>query len=307
MNKYFKMFDNIEELETDLISIIKDNNIEISNILENEIILQLKVLARNDNLVKINLQKVEINEKDKISILFEKYEELKESNNIKDNKILGLENKIKSLENDLNEFKNIFTKFKEEVNHNFKQIENNNNNNDIFSKILKNSNIFEKKEEIELLLNNIQNSNNLKMIYNSEIDGENEEKLLDAYTMKNDLIILVKTRKSKRFGGYAHECFEKERFNKEDIKAFLFNLDKKKIYVSNNKLYTIWRGGNTYDSINFGTGTDLKIFHKFLGKECKTYQHSCNYNYNDEDYALNGEESFSISFLEIYKVLFKGV
>ena len=72
-------------------------------------------------------------------------------------------------------------------------------------------------------------------------------------------------------------------------------------------MYTIWRGGNTYDSINFGAGTDLKIFHKFLGKECKTYQKSYNYNYNDEDYALNGEESFNISFLEIYKVLFKGV
>ena len=51
------------------------------------------------------------------------------------------------------------------------------------------------------------------MIYNSQLDGENEEKLFETYTMKNDLIILVKTKKSKRFGGYAHEYFEKGNFN----------------------------------------------------------------------------------------------
>lgn len=58
---------------------------------------------------------------------------------------------------------------------------------------------------------------------------------------------------------------------------------------------------NTYDSINFGSGTDLKIFHKFLSEECKTYQVDANYYYNDEEYALNGEQNFNISFLEIYR------
>ena len=82
-----------------------------------------------------------------------------------------------------------------------------------------------------------------------------------------------------------------------DNKEFLFNLDKNKIYPFNNEEFTIWRGSNTYNSINFGTGTDLKIFHQFLRKECKTYQHSLNCNDNDEKYALNGEESFNISFL----------
>ena len=66
------------------------------------------------------------------------------------------------------------------------------------------------------------------MIYNSELDGNNKEKILDAYTMKNELIILVKTKKSKRFGGYAHQYFEKQESRK---KAFLFNLNKKEIYI----------------------------------------------------------------------------
>ena len=169
-------------------------------------------MARNDNIVKLNLNKVEIDEKDKIGILFGKYEELKKSNDLKDKKIIVLENKIKSLENDLNEFKNILNKFKEDIIQNIKKIENNNNDDDI-GKILKNSKFFEKKEEIELLLNSIPKYKNLKMIYNSQLDGENEEKLFETYTMKNDLIILVKTKKSKRFEGYAHEYFEKGNFN----------------------------------------------------------------------------------------------
>ena len=40
LNKYFKMFDNINELENDLIDINKENNIEIANVSKNEIILQ---------------------------------------------------------------------------------------------------------------------------------------------------------------------------------------------------------------------------------------------------------------------------
>lgn len=39
LNKYFKMFDNINELENDLIAINKENNIEIANVSKNEIIL----------------------------------------------------------------------------------------------------------------------------------------------------------------------------------------------------------------------------------------------------------------------------
>ena len=144
----------------------------------------------------------------------------------------------------------------------------------------------------------------MKLLYDSEIEGENEEKLLNTYTDKNDLIILVKTNKYKRFGGYAHEYFEKNNFRKNDMKAFLFNLDKKEIYKSINKksVFSIWRGPNTIDSINFGSGTDLKIFHKFFSKECQTNQMSYEYDYKNEQYALNGERYFKISYLEIYQV-----
>ena len=82
---------------------------------------------------------------------------------------------------------------------------------------------------------------------------------------------------------------------KENIGAFLTSINKE----SNT---SIWRGDNTFDSINFGTGTDLKIFHKFFSKECQTNQMSYEYDYKNEQYALNGERYFKISYLEIYQV-----
>jgi len=354
INKYFKMFEKLNELQDDLLEIIKDNNIEIINVSKDEIIITLKVSLKNDNIIKLKLQKISIDDRDKINFLLEEFKELKQSSEIKEKiaelennisiiskelneknkkieflennlikqnseikdkkkKIEELENKISTISNELdnknkridsleinlNEFKNIFNLFKEEIN---KKIDIASSK---FGNALKSSKIFETNDEIELLLSNIPfKAKNLKLLYDSKIEGENEEKLLNTYTGKNDLIVLIKTNKSKRFGGYAHECFEKKNFEKNDMKAFLFNLDKKEIYKSNNKnsTFSIWRGFNNNNSINFGTGTDLKIFHKFFSKECATYQTSNDYDYKNEKFALNGEEYFNISYLEIYKV-----
>ena len=140
------------------------------------------------------------------------------------------------------------------------------------------------------------------MIFNYKIDGINEEKILNAYTEKNGIIIIVKTNEKKRFGGYAYESFEKKYFEKSDKCAFLFNLDKQKVYKSNGNNRTIWRSKYTEDSINFGGGVDLKIFHNYLNNEGKIYQ-DIDFDYSNENMVLNGKESFTVSFLEIYQVI----
>ena len=195
MNKYFKMFDDLNELENDLINTIKENNIEITNIIEKEILINIKVLARNNNIVTIKLKQAEINEKDKINILFQKIEELEKDNEIKDKKIIELENKISniskiiddknkkilSLEKEISGTKSNLNKFIEEINKKFTKLELKSNDL-IYENILANSNIFQKKEDIQSLLNNMSNiPKNLKLLYNSKIEGENVEKLIDTY------------------------------------------------------------------------------------------------------------------------------
>ena len=143
------------------------------------------------------------------------------------------------------------------------------------------------------------NNLSLELLYNSEIEGENKDKFKSAYMNKNDIIIFIKTIKNKRFGGYAHEIFDEKLDKKTDLKAFLFNLDKMKIYKSKGGPWSIWdQCGN---SIDFGAGTDLRIFHEFLKNKNYTKPNDGDYYY-DEKYALNGEEFFHVKYLELYKV-----
>jgi hypothetical protein len=66
------------------------------------------------------------------------------------------------------------------------------------------------------------------------------------------------------------------------------------------KKRAIWRGVFDIDSINFGGGIDLKIKHEFLKYPGSLYSDE-DFEYNND--CLNEEESFNISFLEIYQVL----
>ena len=127
--------------------------------------------------------------------------------------------------------------------------------------------------------------------------------MLKAYIGKNDLIFIIKTDNNNRFGGYAHECFELNYFEKKDLNAFLFNLNKKTIYKSKGGSNSIWRGPFQLLSINFGSGVDLKINHKFLSGKNRVYPSGKDYNYNQVIYPLNENEYFCISFFEIYQVI----
>ena len=301
-NKYFKMFDSLKDLETDLVEIIKENNICVIEI-NKEINLQLKVVSRKENIVNFKINKVELNQKEKIDIIMNdisemknefqnfknnyniEYNKLKEEIKLKDQKIFELENKINKLEIELKKISNLTI-------------------NECESNIIN-------KEEMEFLLKNIsKNIKNvsLKMLYDSNIEGENEQKLINAYTDKNDILVLVKTNNNKRFGGYSHESFEKNRFGKKDAKAFLFSLDKMKIYKPNNKNDTIWRDdkyANCLNSINFGGGTDLRIFHNFKREKNYVTHDFSSYMNNKEKFPLIDTKFFEILYLEIFQIQFK--
>ena len=283
LHRYFKMFDTFEQAKTDIIELCKSNAIKIIEIKEDELIINMDLKTVNNNLITINLKKIEDNVKEEVSYLkkccIEQKKEIKELKNI----IINLNKRIEKIEEKIN----------------------NNESNKINSNII-NSNIINNNNELMLLFKTISSNPkklSLKLLYDSEIEGENKEKFKSAYIGKNDIIIFIKTQKNKRFGGYAHEAFQnKVNFSKTDLKAFLFNLDKMKIYKSKGGKLSIWNfEGNSMD---FGTGTDLRIFHEFFNKNNYTNQSSnLDYNY-DEDYALNGEINFQVKYLEIYKIIF---
>ena len=312
--KYFRMFDNYEEKKNNFIELCKRKNVKINYCDEKLLIIIMDFITIKNNLMNITLNRIEISDKEQNYLLLKdlnyKNEQIDELNiKIKEiKKELELkDNKIKNLEQNLSELNIRITNLEKN-----NQINNNNNsklksiksesNDYIYKSIIEKSSILADIEEIKFLFNIISQNNNLnlELLYSSELYGENEEKLKSSYIGVNDIIIMVKTKKNKRFGGYVHESFEDNEFKKSDNKAFLFNLDKKKIYKSKGNAHSLWN--YSFNSIDFGAGTDLRIFHKFFTNKNYTNPVDSDFEYNNESFALNGEKYFQISILEIYKV-----
>ena len=78
LNRNFRIYDNIKELENDLISYIKQNQIRISDHQGDKIILELNLIAKSDNIITIILNR----NKDSLNINIENafYEELQKKN-----------------------------------------------------------------------------------------------------------------------------------------------------------------------------------------------------------------------------------
>lgn len=74
-----------------------------------------------------------------------------------------------------------------------------------------------------------------------------------------------------------------------------------KIYKSKGGSNSIWI--NEGNSIDFGNGTDLRIYYEFLKLSNYTNQGNNDDYIYDEKFALNGEKYFEIKYLEIYKVI----
>ena len=281
LNRYFRMFDTFEDAKNNIIELCRANLIQINKIEDNEIIINLDLRTVENNLMRISLNKINNDIKEDMENLIKGYHQQNKE--------------IKELKNTIKEMNSLINYLVDKIEKLEKNSENNRNE-------LINSRIIKNNEELMLLYKAISSQPNklsLQLLFNSEIDGENTEKLKSSYLGKNDVIILVQTKKDKRFGGYAHESFQNE--NKKDLKAFLFNLDKMKIYKSKGGSNSIWI--NEGNSIDFGNGTDLRIYYEFLKLSNYTNQGNNDDYIYDEKFALNGEKYFEIKYLEIYKVI----
>jgi len=326
--KFFKMFDNYEEAKNDFVELIKRNSVKIINIDEDELVLCIDLKTMTNNLMNVSLKKVLMSSKEMIDFYISELKDkgkvidklnteiklIKDDIKLKDEKIVNLETNINDLKNRIDTLEKKISDYSE-VKEKIPNIEKNLNKfiesmNKPNTKLLSNSSIIQKSEEIQLLANSISPDGDVsfKLVYSSKLYGENSQKLKAAYIGVKDILVVVKTKKNRRFGGYAHESFEDTEFQKKDSRAFLFNLDKMKIYKSKGTSHTIWNFN--LDSIDFGYGTDLRIFHNFLSNENYTNQNHSNdssdhdFEYDEETFALNGEKYFEILYLEIYKIKF---
>ena len=159
--------------------------------------------------------------------------------------------------------------------------------------------------ELELITKKI-NVNNQKLILNLLYKASEDSDKAEAFHSKCDqaksTLVLIETNKGKRFGGFTSCSWKADCFTKKDECAFIFSLDKMKIFdviPGEEAIGCYPKYGPVF------LGCQIRIFDDAFIKGGSTFERGCNYN-TEEDYELTGgDKIFGVKEIEVYEVLFE--
>ena len=302
MNKYFLMFDNLEEIYDEILNLMKNNNVYLTE--ENcRLIINIPLSNTKIKEIKIVLNKKEKSDKDKIDDLYliidnmksyynKKIDELTNINQQQNNKIKELNDKIENLKEIINEIKDSKNQPKIE---NAKTIFNDslilNKNNDYISNLNKWINQREGQFKTQLLFRKSINGNSFNDFHRL---CDNQGKTLVLIQTLNNLII----------GGYTSKDWDtSEKWYKDD-KSFLFSLTKGRIFPIKKNCVAIYGRkdlGPWFAYIGLGDTERKNLTQgKFYYKENENDQ--CFENYNEIIPNDKKDTYFDVKEVEIYKI-----
>ena len=302
MNKYFLMFDNLEEIYDEILNLMKNNKVYLTE--ENSrLIINIPLSNTKIKEIKIVLNKKEKSDKDKIDDLYliidnmksyynKKIDELTNINQQQNNKINELNDKIENLKEIINEIKDSKNQPKIE---NVKTIFNDslilNKNNDYISNLNKWINQREGQFKTQLLFRKSINGNSFNDFHRL---CDNQGKTLVLIQTLNNLII----------GGYTTKDWDtSEKWYKDD-KSFLFSLTKGRIFPIKKNFDAILGSkvlGPWFAFIGFRDGGRNDLTQgKFYYKEDENSQ--CYENFNEIIPNDKKETYFDVKEVEIYKI-----
>ena len=165
------------------------------------------------------------------------------------------------------------------------------------------SNIIKNEGELALVTQRIQSNLNKNIFYNnlffSKIDGDKASTFHQKCDKAKRTLTLVMDNDGNRFGGFTMRSWTGTNIQKKDEKAFIFSVDKNKIYPVLPDEVAI----GCYP--NFGPiffGCQIRVYDNFFKKGGSTYLKGLNFA-TDEDYELtNGKQMYGIKELEVYEV-----
>ena len=180
------------------------------------------------------------------------------------------------------------------------------NNLSIDSKIFKTEEeiSFLKKCIIDKIYKDLNQNITFKLLYRATRDGDKAIKFHKYCDGICPLVVLVKTRKEIRFGGFTETYFEstKEFRGKRDDKAFIFSLDKL-------KKYDIEKGQNAilcfknYGPVFYGNKfSNIFLSDNFFKTEGTVAKKGDRF-LTQEDFEINnGEQIFNTKQIEVFQV-----
>ena len=165
--------------------------------------------------------------------------------------------------------------------------------------------IIHSTKEIELITRKINKFNKkiiLNLLYKATVDSDKAS----AFHLKCDeaqsSLVLVETDQGKRFGGFTTCSWSGNCEDKKDENAFVFSLDKMKIY-SNIPGEEAIGCYPTFGPIFLGC--QIKINDNAFENGGTTFEKGLNYN-TEEDYELtDGDRVFNVKEIEVYEVIAK--
>jgi len=157
--------------------------------------------------------------------------------------------------------------------------------------------------ELELITKKINHNNQkltLNLLYKATADSDKAAAFHAKCDDAKSSIILVETKKGKRFGGFTSCSWSGDCIEKKDEESFVFSLDKMK----------------TYDNIpgeeaigcypKFGPiflGCQIRIYDNAFTKGGTTFERGLNFD-TEEDYELTGgDRVFDVKEIEVYEVV----
>ena len=289
LDKNFKVYDSIEEIINFFKKVESKKGISISK-RKNDLILTISLFNIDDSKINIILNQNELTQSELMNFLYDKIKE-----------ISFLKNKIKDLENKISE---ISSKHEKDIENLKNLIENSINQKKekepIINKYIEGySDLTFIENEIKKQLNKQIKSYNL--IYKASKNGDKASDFHNKCDNINNNLSIVKTKKGKIFGGFTTQNWKQiDGCNKYDENAFVFSINKKKIYNVKDKNRAIYCRNDL--ALFFSGTSDIYIYDNCFQARGGTSQSA--YDYKGESYALNGESYFDLDDYEVYEVKF---
>jgi len=302
MNKYFLMFDNLEEIYDEILNLMKNNKVYLTE--ENSrLIINIPLSNTKIKEIKIVLNKKEKSDKDKIDDLYliidnmksyynKKIDELTNINQQQNNKINELNDKIENLKEIINEIKDSKNQPKIE---NAKTIFNDslilNNNNDYISNLNK-------------WINQREGQFKTQLLFRKSINGNSYDEFHRLCDNQGKTLVLIQAANNLIIGGYTTKDWDTFEKWYHDDKSFLFSLTNRKIFP-NKKNYKAILGrkdcGPWFAFIGFNNSGKKDLTQgKFVYKENENDQSFENFN----EIIPNDKKNtyFDVKEVEIYKI-----
>jgi hypothetical protein len=315
-----------------------NNNTEIETSLENEEDIQEEVEDLSSNYTKLKSKYNEIikNHDKEINQFNIEIQELKEQNNDLKQKITILLEQVNQLNNLITKNNNnykyplssmqnlierieILEELKEESTKSSKKASDGINmqlnniliqeklNNKKLKKCFKSSSILTKDTDFNFLLNKLSkfNPTSYKIIYKSSIDGDNIKNFHSNCDGEENIIIIIETVKGLKFGGFTSVGFDSSGYELRDDNAFLFSIDRQKIYdiiPGNNAIYCNRKFGPIFCAEPDSSAYSIFIPDNYLKTKSTTTKVCYCYKMEENFELNNGKKEFFVKEMEVFRV-----